>query len=118
MASADVMMHFLDSPGVSVRVVEVEERLVVTTLRLHTSRHLTVDEMLRTTVRDPTLVEPALSGLDVVDDQVAALQRARLSASAEPCPEHDRAGRARRCHLDDTKVLVRCEVRIEGEPEG
>ena len=55
-------------------------------------------------------------GLDVVDDQVHVLHRARRHRR-QPHPELDRGRRARRGELHDPVVLVDREVGVEPPPE-
>src|SRR5262245_8128288 len=54
-------------------------------------------------------------GLDVGDDEVEPLRRARLGAR-DPDPERDRARRARRRELDDPELVAGLVVDVEPEP--
>src|SRR6476661_8243884 len=90
--SAGGVPDLLDGPGVAVRVVEVDEGAVVGAVGLHARGHLPVQEVLRAAVVDAALLQHRVGLLDVVHDQVRALERPRRDAAAEPGAEDDRAG--------------------------
>src|SRR6478752_7495438 len=112
-----MVSDLLHGPGVSIRIVEVQEGPVVGPVGLDAGRLHAVGEVHRSGVLHASLDEVRVRRLDVVDDEVGALERTGGHSSTEPGAEHDGTRRSRRGHLDHPEVLVRREVGVQPESQ-
>src|SRR3954449_13208539 len=114
--TVSVTLDLLHEPHVAVGVFEGDEAVVVQALGMEPGLLAVLTEVERLARLDPALDQFGASGLDVGDDEVKTLQRARFRG-ADALADGDRACRPGRRQLHDPEVVAGTMVDVQCESD-